>query len=158
MNFLLKLRKKTKKSTSNNNDIIQEINDTNDDINKKTIPMNNGKHLICDDAFTNRLVLKKYLNLFGFEADEAENGQYAIDKVTENGAYRIIWMDIKMPKMDGFDATRILKRDMEYPGPIIGLTGYVDEVTIAKCYSLGMCHVVSKPFDKQVIKMYCEKY
>jgi len=125
----------------------------------RLVPLaHNKKHLICDDAFTNRLVLKKYLTLFGFDADEAENGQDAIDKVQTNGLYKIIWMDIKMPKMDGFDATRILKQDMNYTGPIIGLTGYVDEITINKCYSLGMCHVVSKPFDKTVIKMYCEKY
>jgi osomolarity two-component system, sensor histidine kinase SLN1 len=118
----------------------------------------NSKHLICDDAYSNRHVLKKYLNFYGCTVDEAENGCDAINMVKNNGTYNVIWMDIKMPKMDGFVATEILINEMCYNGPIIGLTGYVDEVTIKKCYELGMKHVVSKPFDKKVIQMYCEKY
>src|SRR5579872_2540909 len=118
----------------------------------------NNRHLICDDAFANRLVLKKYLMLYGCEVDEAENGLGAIEKVNTNGTYNVIWMDIKMPKMDGFTCTENLVSKMKYSGPIIGLTGYVDEETVKKCYAMGMTHVLSKPFDKSMIKNYCEQY
>jgi CheY-like chemotaxis protein len=118
----------------------------------------NNRHLICDDAFANRLVLNKYLTLYGCQVDEAENGLDAIDKVKANGTYNVIWMDIKMPKMDGFTCTDHLVSKMKYTGPIIGLTGYVDEETVKKCYALGMTHVLAKPFDKKIIKDYCEKY
>lgn len=128
---------------------------------KNTIPQNvtkNNRHLICDDAYANRLVLKKYLTLFECTVDEAENGLDAIDQVTNNGIYNVIWMDIKMPKMDGFLCTDHLRQKMNYIGPIIGLTGYVDETTVKKCYDLGMTHVMAKPFDKNIIKDYCERY
>jgi len=144
---------KSKKTKSNENiAIVKEDKPKTIDVKK------NNKHLICDDAFANRLVLKKYLTMFDCATDEAENGQDAINKVNENGTYNIIWMDIKMPKMDGFDATEYLRQKMNYQGVIIGLTGYVDEATVKKCYSLGMTHVVPKPFDKKVIEIYCEKY
>lgn len=118
----------------------------------------NTRHLICDDAHTNRLVLKKYLTLFGCEVDEAENGQHAIQKIQENGQYVIVWMDIKMPKMNGQECTYYLRNKFNYQGVIIGLTGYVDDVTIKKCLQLGMNHVVAKPFNKDIIQMYIDQY
>lgn len=155
----------TNSDTNNdtNSDTNSETNSDNKSMEKTIIPPDivlkkNNKHLICDDAFANRLVLKKYLLLYNCEVDEAENGQDAIKKVIENGIYKIIWMDIKMPKMNGFDCTEQLIKTAKYEGPIIGLTGYVDEPTVKKCYALGMSHVLAKPFDKKVIKDYCEKY
>lgn len=137
--------KKTKKEDTENNVLVYE-----DNIPYKKI----SKHLICDDASANRLVLKKYLILFGCEVDEAENGEEAINKVKLNGEYETIWMDIKMPKMDGFICTENLRGILSYKGPIIGLTGYVDDTTIKKCISIGMNRVIPKPFDKKVIEAY----
>jgi osomolarity two-component system, sensor histidine kinase SLN1 len=118
----------------------------------------NKKNLICDDAYTNRLVLKKYLIRFGCDVDEAENGMDAINKIKDNGEYSIIWMDIKMPKMDGQECTKILRNDMNYKGTIIGLTGYVDSTSIKKCLDLGMNQVVPKPFNYKVIQAYVDNH
>ncbi len=133
--------------------------------NKKTLISNENrlyiktnKHLICDDAYTNRLVLKKYLLMFGCDIDEAENGIDAIEKIKENGEYNIIWMDIKMPKMDGHECTRILRQEMGYKGKIIGLTGYVDAESIRKSMMDGMDNVVSKPFDSRIIESFVNEY
>ena len=132
---------------------IEEINENIITYQKKK------QHLICDDAMTNRLVLIKYITLYGFQCEEAENGKQAIDLVENNKIiYDIIWMDIKMPKMNGIEATEYLRKKLHYEGIIIGLTGYVDELTVNKCYSVGMDHVLSKPFDKNIIKMYVDKY
>ena len=161
--------KKSKKKSKNNDSIANVMVQSSDNHsvpvleNKSTIETTrdfkpNNRHLVCDDAFANRLVLKKYLLLYECHVDEAENGLDAITKVTENGLYNIIWMDIKMPKMDGFVCTDKLRNELHYPGPVIGLTGYVDEITVKKCYDLGMTHVIAKPFDKVVIQNYCEKY
>lgn len=123
------------------------------------VPYNkNKKHLICDDAYTNRLVLKKYLVQYGCTIDEAENGIDALEKIKTNGEYNIIWMDIKMPKMDGHECTNILRTKMNYAGTIIGLTGYVDNDSIKKCLLLGMNYVVPKPFDARVIHTYVENH
>ena len=114
------------------------------------------KHLICDDVKTNRLILKKYLNMVGCEVDEADDGIEALIKV-KNNFYDIIWMDIKMPKMDGHCCTEILRNKMNYQGIIIGLTGYNDDLTIKKCICIGMNDVVAKPFDKNIIWMHIQQ-
>ena len=118
----------------------------------------NKKHLIVDDASSNRLVLRRYLEIYKCTVDEAENGLDALRKVKSDGKYKVIWMDIKMPKMDGLDCTKYLREELNYSGAIISLSGYVDEVTIRRCYEVGVNHVMSKPFDKKVIQMYVEKY
>jgi CheY-like chemotaxis protein len=115
-------------------------------------------HLICDDAFSNRLVLSKYIDLYGCKWEESENGLDAIEKVKKNSQYDIIWMDVKMPKMNGIEATEYLRKNLNYDGIIIGLTGYVDELTVKQCYSAGMNFVLSKPFNKNIIKMYVDNY
>lgn len=142
-------KKKSKSTKKEPHDILEP---------KISLPMynKNKKHLICDDAYTNRLVLKKYLTLFGCEVDEAENGSDAIEKIKTNGEYNIIWMDIKMPKMDGHECTKNLRTNLKYSGKIIGLTGYVDDITIKKCYDVGMNAVVAKPFDVEIIKTYAD--
>lgn len=167
MNFLIKCccpsEPKTTPTSSDKPVLQPPVNETP---RASTTPNPNRikKHLICDDAYANRLVLSKYLTMFGCKFDEAENGLVAVDKVKalmeENcdAVYDIIWMDIRMPKMDGFDATTHIVETLGYRGVIIGLTGYVDEETVRDCHMAGMKHVVSKPFDKKVIKMYCDKY
>lgn len=160
------------KNSKNNDDIIENENkdiienenkdiieiDTNSNKLCISIPYKkNHKNLICDDASANRLVLKKYLIYFGCVVDEAENGQDAIDKIKNNGEYSIIWMDIKMPKMDGIECVKHLRTTMEYKGTIIGLTGYVDDITIKKCINIGMNAVIAKPFDKRTIQTYIEE-
>lgn len=139
----------------------KDINDTKENLGARLdnvhIYKKNSKHLICDDAHTNRLVLKKYLIHYGCYVDEAENGVDAIEKIKENGQYDIIWMDIKMPKMDGQECTDYLRKNMNYNGSIIGLTGYVDDTSVKKCLQVGMNEVVPKPFDANVIQMYVQE-
>ena len=142
-----KKNKKIKKKESDDYILISSLK------NAKNKYMGN-KHLICDDASTNRIVLGKFLTSFNCKYDEANNGKEAIEKVKEYGPYSIIWMDIKMPIMDGLEATRELRNEMEYDGIIIGLTGYVDEHNINKCHKAGINQVVAKPFDATVIEMY----
>lgn len=117
----------------------------------------NNKHLICDDSSTNRLVLKKYLIMFGCDVDESKNGDEAIEKVKNNGEYKIIWMDIKMPIMDGHGCTQKLRQEMNYKGKIIGLTGYVDDTSINKSLNVGMNFVIPKPFNSDIIRIYVEE-
>ncbi|XWV25127.1 histidine protein kinase SLN1 [Tupanvirus deep ocean] len=156
-NHITKNKKTDKKFTSVN--ITENKNNTT---NNNALEINiqhnkNNKHLICDDSSMNRLVLKKYLNLYGCNVDEAENGIDAINKVKENGEYNIIWMDIKMPKMNGHECTKILRHELNYKGVIIGLTGYVDDDSIKKCHEVGMNYVLAKPFNADVIHMYVDE-
>lgn len=163
--FLRKIIKKKKLNDVDHNIVldipepfIEEYDLRDKEVTITIPPANNGKHLICDDASSNRMVLRRYLEQYKCIVEESENGLEAIDKVKDNGEYRIIWMDIKMPKMDGLKCTKILRDEVGYKGAIIALTGYVDEITVKQCFEQGMNHVVPKPFDKAIIYSYCEKY
>lgn len=162
--FLSTKKKKdyTKNDTKKDDETKLDGSPTEEELsseNVNNIDLNRVKsHLICDDASSNRLVLKKYLNLYSCQVFEAENGAEGIQKVTAYKDFNVIWMDIKMPKMDGFQCTKHLRDVLSYKGKIIGLTGYVDDDTVKKCFEVGMDHVVSKPFDKNLIQKYCEEY
>ena len=151
-NVYTKKEKNIKKDTDCQNEDIYRASPKN--INKYK---RNHKNLICDDDCISRLVLKKYLVYFGCDVDEAEDGLDAIMKVKENGVYDVIWMDIKMPKMDGHQCTYYLRNDMQYTGTIIGLTGYVDDISIKICHTVGMNEVVPKPFDTKIVHTYVKE-
>ncbi len=118
-----------------------------------------NRHLIVDDSDTNRMVIRKYLLRFGHDQiDEACNGKEAIEFIDLNGEYAIIWIDIQMPKMDGIECTKYLRTKMNYKGPIIGVTGHVDNNSRLNCESAGMNSVIAKPMDRKDVLTHIEKY
>src|SRR5579885_3556405 len=149
MNSLFSMLKFKKKEEKKN---IELENNKQIQIKKSERFIKNTTQMICDDAYLNRLVLKKVLESFDCKVDEAENGFELIEKIKNNGEYDIVWLDIKMPKMDGIECTRYLRNELNYSGIIIGLTGCVDEITINSCYKEGVTHVLSKPFDRKIIR------
>ncbi|MGF7138069.1 PAS domain S-box-containing protein [Roseimarinus sediminis] len=81
-----------------------------------------AKILIVDDVEHNRFLVKAYLSRYSFELLEAENGKIAIDMVRKLNP-DLVLMDVRMPVMDGFEATKILKSDPKTRSiPVIALT------------------------------------
>ena len=144
-----------KKNNNDNKNYVKKDNLEN----KSNI--NIGCDLVVDDSDPNRVVIKRYLSLFGRNTDEATNGQEALDKI-ENGeqlnTYDIIWMDIQMPRMNGIKCTNYLRNELKYTGTIIGLTGHVDAGTISDCEKAGMNAILPKPIEKNVLRAYIDKY
>ena len=103
---------------------------------------NTFHHLIVDDAAYNKQILAKYLEKLDITCDEASNGKEALTYNLDK--YDIIWMDIRMPIMDGLDCT-IALRERGYKGIIIGVTGDVSPDNIKKCHNIGMNQVILKP-------------
>lgn len=117
-----------------------------------------GLHiLVVDDVEVNRMVLVKILSTMGANCDTAENGQEAVDKFVNSprGTYDIIMMDVQMPVMGGYDATRTI-RASSHPDagsiPIIAMTAnaFVDDVRDA--LAAGMDAHVSKPIILEQLK------
>jgi CheY-like chemotaxis protein/HPt (histidine-containing phosphotransfer) domain-containing protein len=101
--------------------------------------------LVVDDGAENRELLSLVLAEQGLWVEEAENGQVALDKVAQGG-FDLILMDMQMPVLDGFAATRIL-RERGVQTPIVALTanamkGFEQEVLQAGCTAY-----VTKPID-----------
>ncbi len=115
-----------------------------------------GKTLVAEDCRTNKYLAKLLLEKLGFEVVVAETGKEAVEKaVNEN--FDLIFMDIEMPEMDGYDATKILR--MKGIGtPIIALTAKALKGDSEKCIEAGCDGYISKPVNRKDLVEIIEKY
>ncbi len=108
--------------------------------------------LIVDDEMTNRLILRSLLKKQGYHTIEAENGYQAIDMYLVDQP-NIIFMDVMMPEMDGYDATRFIKKSAgNLFIPIIFLTAMTDEKSLQACIDAGGDDFLTKPYDKFLLQ------
>ncbi|MFW2372966.1 MAG: response regulator, partial [Gammaproteobacteria bacterium] len=107
--------------------------------------------LIVDDDTTSRLVLRSLLASFGFNSIEAEDGQQAIEKVLINDV-DVVLMDVMMPVLDGYQATKEIKKIANKFIPIIFLTALSDDKSLARCIEAGGDDFISKPYSYLVLK------
>jgi PAS domain S-box-containing protein len=108
------------------------------------------KVLVVEDISLNQLLMKTLLDDFGFESDFAQNGKIAIEKF-KNKPYDIILMDLQMPEMNGFQATKFIRNNMNSQVPIIALTADVTTTDLNKCKIIGMNDYISKPVDEKLL-------
>lgn len=113
--------------------------------------MEHLKLLIVDDVEDNRLVLRAICRkVEGFEIQEACDGIEAVERV-EQWHPHIILMDIMMPRMDGFEASKIIKE--RYPATIIlAVTAVIDPQMEEHMASIGVAAYIRKPIDKELIR------
>ena len=110
----------------------------------------NGKILLCEDIEINQEIIIELLSDSGLEIDIAFNGKEAID-IFSKGKYDLILMDLQMPIMDGFEATKRI-REIDKNIPIIALTANAMKEDIEKTLNSGMNEHLNKPID--VAKLY----
>lgn len=107
--------------------------------------------LVVDDKLENRTLLMNLLRTVGFEAQMASDGQEAIDS-WEQWEPHLIWMDMRMPRVDGYTATRHIKSTVKGQATvIIALTASVLEHERTLVLSAGCDDFVAKPFRESVI-------
>jgi CheY-like chemotaxis protein len=106
-----------------------------------------GRVLLVEDYPPNVLVTKTFLEMFGYKVDLAEDGASAVN-MADSLRYAIILMDIQMPEMDGFEATRLIRLSGKPNAetPIIGMTAHALDGIREKCLAAGMNEYLSKPF------------
>jgi len=105
-----------------------------------------GKVLIVDDVYSNLYVAKGLMAPYGLAIDTATSGLEAIGKVKSGELYDIIFMDHMMPKMDGVEATKII-RDLGYKNPIVVLTANAITGQAKFFLENGFDEFISKPID-----------
>lgn len=108
------------------------------------------KILLVEDNDINRLYATSILKMWGCSADTAENGYVALEKARNND-YDIILMDIQMPVMDGFEATKAIKMSGGNKSkiPIIALTANTSSKDFERCIGAGMNDCLGKPFTPE---------
>ncbi len=114
--------------------------------------------LIVDDQFNNRQLVTVMLKSAGFDVREAENGEEAIEIVKEWEPH-LIFMDIRMPVMDGFEATRRIKKmPTSFSPVIIALTANAFADSRAEMLAAGCDDIIAKPFHRNELLLIPEKY
>lgn len=119
-----------------------------------------SKILLVDDNNINIVIAKRFLNKWNLEVDVAKNGKEAVDKVKVQD-YGLIFMDINMPEMDGYEATRIIrsfKGDKYQRLPIVALTASVFDALKYQAVEAGMNDYLSKPFKPQQLYDMVDKH
>ncbi len=122
---------------------------------EETAPLerNGGTILVVEDNRINQKVLSRQLINLGYAIEVAENGEEAVAKV-KNRRYDLIFMDVQMPVMDGFQATqeiRGLGADSSST-PIVAVTANAFQSEKDKCFSSGMDDYLTKPVDKERLR------
>jgi len=111
-----------------------------------------GKALIVDDEKANRLALKSLLVKQGYQTIEAVNGQEAVALFKQQNA-DIVFMDVMMPVLDGYEATRQIKAASgKRFVPVIFLTAMSDEAALAQCIEAGGDDFLVKPYEKLILQ------
>ncbi|WP_371373223.1 ATP-binding protein [Thalassotalea aquiviva] len=121
-------------------------------------PFQGIKVLLAEDFKLNQIVATGLLNKLGVEVDIVENGQEAVKAVQEND-YRLVFMDVHMPVMDGHQATQKIRELAEHKDlPIIALTADAQQEHVQQCMESGMTDFLSKPFLLADIEKVMHKY
>ncbi len=114
-------------------------------VKKKVRALKNYKILIAEDNKINQIVTKSLLEKGNYSCEIVENGEDAIDAL-KNNMYDLVLMDINMPKMDGIEATNII-RGFDLDIPVIALTAAdIDDFNLSDKYK-GFNGIITKPFD-----------
>jgi len=112
--------------------------------------------LLVEDNETNQIVAMKTLESFGFVVDVANNGLESLNKAKE-GEYDIVFMDIQMPVMDGFEASRKI-REFNTTLPIIALSAAVMPQDKLQTKQAGMNMHIAKPIDRAELERVVGSY
>jgi two-component system, sensor histidine kinase len=117
--------------------------------------------LLAEDTEMNRMLVRILLTRMGFEVDEVENGQQAVDALARK-RYDLVLMDCMMPVMDGYEATRILRAREAEAGqervPVIALTASAIAGDRERCRQAGMDDYMTKPFQVDDFTAIVQRY
>ncbi|PKV50305.1 hypothetical protein ATE84_2361 [Aquimarina sp. MAR_2010_214] len=107
------------------------------------------KILVVEDNRVNQLITRKIITNFGYQCEIASDGYEAL-KMTENNDYDLIFMDIMMEGIDGFETTKQIRKSDEKT-PIIALTAISEAENKEDFVDAGITKVINKPFEPEIL-------
>lgn len=121
-----------------------------------SFPVEQLSILAVEDIKMNQIILKMMLAKIGVIPEFADNGLQAIDFLSENEV-DIILMDCRMPIMDGFEATKELRKS-GYRKPIIALTAGTTTMEVEQCITVGMDDILNKPYKSEELQRMLQRW
>jgi CheY-like chemotaxis protein len=120
-----------------------------------------GRVLLAEDSPDSRRLLLHLLQRWGAEVDVAENGAVAYERMSkamERGeSFDLVLMDMQMPEMDGYEATRLI-RAAGFTGGIVALTAHAMAGSREKCLAAGCNEFLTKPVDRARLRATVTEY
>ena len=115
-----------------------------------------GRILVAEDARTNQVLIKSLLKRLGLKVTIAEDGNQAVQQALSK-QFDLIFMDIEMPNMNGYEATKALRKE-GLKTPIVALTAYAMKGDDEKCFEAGCDGYISKPIENEKLLQTLNKY
>lgn len=128
-------------------DVGAAFNIINEELEREVVGI---KVLVVEDIALNQLLMKTLLDDFEFESDIVSNGLLAVEILSKK-TYDIVLMDLQMPEMNGFEATKHIREVMKLDVPIMALTADVTTVDLEKCMAVGMNDYIAKPVGERLL-------
>ena len=152
--FFAEIMKVLNKSEDNSDEVspVEELEELVE-LNEENI---RAKILVAEDHAVNQMLFRTILENIGHEVDIANNGIEAVTAVKAK-SYDVIFMDVQMPEMNGYEAT-IEIRKLGLNTPIIAVTASAIKGEKEKCLSVGMTDFLTKPFKKKDIIPVLDKW
>ncbi|KAI9801461.1 MAG: hypothetical protein M1833_002693 [Piccolia ochrophora] len=130
-----------------------------------SIPRSELRICIAEDNHINQQIAISFVKRLGFHVDAYDNGRAAVDalraKAAEGIPYHLVLMDVQMPELDGYEATRLLRRD-SVPAVskvlVVAMTASAIRGDREKCLNAGMNNYLAKPVRANVLKEMLEQY
>lgn len=117
------------------------------------LPLPKGKVLLAEDNEINRMLVVTMLSNWKIEVDIAHNGKEALEMMAAY-EYDLILMDVHMPEMDGYSATKEIRASLPEPKnkvPVIAMTASALQGELERCLAAGMDDYIAKPFEKKIL-------
>ncbi|MCP4261427.1 MAG: PAS domain S-box protein [Planctomycetes bacterium] len=115
-----------------------------------------GHILVAEDARTNQVLIKSLLKRLGLKVTIAEDGNEVVQKALSK-QFDLIFMDIEMPNMSGYEATKVIRKE-GVKTPIIALTAYAMKGDDERCFAAGCDDYISKPIENEKLLQILSKY
>ena len=113
--------------------------------------------LVVEDNPVNQLVAVGLLRALGYAATTADDGEVAVQEMRKGG-YDAVLMDVQMPRMDGYAATRAIRAEQTVHVPVIAMTAAAVEGERERCLAAGMDDFLTKPVDPSALTAVLERW
>jgi two-component system, sensor histidine kinase and response regulator len=106
--------------------------------------------LLVEDNEFNQMVALEVLGAYGLDVTVADNGKVAVDLLADGHTFDLVFMDVQMPIMDGFEATAIIREQLGMRRlPIVAMTAHATTGDRDRCLEKGMDEYLSKPMERR---------
>lgn len=147
--------------------LIKKFGNDTQEVSKSTVPIEVQRSdedqlliLVAEDQIINRKIIIQLLEKKGWKVKAVENGKSALEEAKRNH-FDLILMDVQMPEMDGYDATRAIRAHELTSGkhiPIVAMTAHAMKGDREKCIEAGMDFYITKPVNPSELYKTIEKY